>query len=386
MTNLLLRLFVKNHNDSDSPAVRASIGKLAGIVGIICNCLLAVAKLLTGLFIGSISIIADALNNLSDTASSVVTLLGFRLAQRPADADHPYGHARYEYLSALVVAALILFIGVELIKTSISKILTPQPIVFSAITFGILLGSVAVKLWMTAFFSHLGTQIRSSALKATALDCRSDCIATSAILLSCLIGHYFQIQIDGWTGLIVALLILKSGFNACSDTVSSLLGKRADQALLDSISRLVLSHDKILGIHDLLVHDYGPDKCYASLHAELSCEIDALTCHDIIDRIERDAFEKLNVHMVIHPDPVTVNDKEWQEMRAVVEKLVKEIDANLAIHDSRVVKSDYLPRLVFDMDVPYSMHRRNDELQKEIDKGLADMGKNYITVIKFDGK
>jgi len=230
----------------------------------------------------------------------------------------------------------------------------------------------------------LGTQIRSSALKATALDCRSDCIATSAILLSCLIGHYFQIQIDGWTGLIVALLILKSGFNACSDTVSSLLGKRADQALLDSISRLVLSHDKILGIHDLLVHDYGPRQCFASVHAEISAEEDPLTAHNIIDEIESRVLTELNVNLVIHYDPVLVNDAEWAELRTAVETVVHSIDSRLSVHDFRMVRSGNQTKLVFDLAVPYSMNRHQKELKNAIRAGLSAIGKHYPTVIHID--
>lgn len=385
MTKLLLRLFVKDYKNP-TESTRASVGAMAGAVGIVCNLLLFAAKLAVGIAVGSVAVFADSANNFSDSAASVITLFGFRMARRPADKDHPFGHARYEYLSGLAIAVFVLVLGVELGTSSVKKIINPVETEFSTVAFLVLFLAAGLKLWMFFFFRGLGKRINSDTLKATATDSRNDVLVTLAVLAGGCIQRFFEVNADGYIGLAVCLFILYSGVRLVGDTISSLLGKQASNELIENIGNLVLSHQDVIGIHDLLVHDYGPDKCYASLHAELSCEIDALTCHDIIDRIERDAFEKLNVHMVIHPDPVTVNDKEWQEMRAVVEKLVKEIDANLAIHDFRVVKSDYLPRLVFDMDVPYSMHRRNDELQKEIDASLANMGKNYITVIKFDGK
>ena len=385
MTKLLLRLFVKDYKNP-TESTRASVGAMAGAVGIVCNLLLFAAKLAIGIAVGSVAVFADSANNFSDSAASVITLFGFRMARRPADKDHPFGHARYEYLSGLAIAVFVLVLGVELGTSSLKKIINPVETEFSTVAFLVLFLAAGLKLWMFFFFRGLGKRINSDTLKATATDSRNDVLVTLAVLAGGCIQRFLGVNADGYIGLAVCLFILYSGVRLVGDTISSLLGKQASNELIENIGNLVLSHQDVIGIHDLLVHDYGPDKCYASLHAELSCEIDALTCHDIIDRIERDALEKLNVHMVIHPDPVTVNDKEWQEMRSVVEKLVKEIDENLAIHDFRLVKSDYLPRLVFDMDVPYSMHRRNDELQKEIDKGLADMGKNYITVIKFDGK
>lgn len=386
MTKLLLKWFVRGDQNTEKAAVRAKVGSLAGITGIICNFLLFVGKLIAGLLTGAVSVMADAMNNLSDAASSVVTLLGFRLAKRPADADHPYGHARYEYLSALVVSVLILFIGVELAKTAIGKILAPQMPQISAVTLIILLCAIAVKLWMSRFYAKLGKLIRSGALRATGMDCRNDCIATLGVLASCLIGWFFDVSVDGWVGLAIALFILVSGIRIAKETISPLLGKRADRELVGKLSELVLSHQHVLGVHDLLVHDYGPGQCYASLHAELSAELDPLFCHDIIDDIEADALAELNVHLVIHYDPVVTNDGEWQEMRNVVEKIVDKMDPRLGVHDFRLVRGANKTKLVFDLAVPYGLERRHRDWKAEIDKALTAMGKDYPTVIRFDGK
>ncbi|MBR5816795.1 MAG: cation transporter, partial [Anaerotignum sp.] len=286
MTSLLLRLFVKNYQNTDDMMVRASIGKLAGATGIVCNIILFAGKLLAGILAGSVAIIADAVNNLSDASSSVVTLLGFRLAQMPADEDHPYGHARYEYLSGLMVAVLILVIGVELVKSSVGKIISPEPIDFSMITVGILVASVVVKLWMSLFFGTLGKKINSLTLEATSADSRNDVISTVAVLAGCLIGHFFHVNIDGYVGLVVAVFILYSGVNIVKETISPLLGEQAAEEVLEKIKALVLSHEQVLNVHDLLVHDYGPGRCFASIHVEVSAHIDPLTAHDIIDAIE----------------------------------------------------------------------------------------------------
>ena len=384
MTELLLRLFVKNYQDTGNPAVHSAVGILAGVTGIVCNCLLFLGKLIVGLLVGAVSIVADAVNNLSDAASSVVTLLGFRLARRPADADHPYGHARYEYLSGLVVAALILLIGGSLVQSSVEKIISPQPLTFSAVTFGVLLASIAVKLWMSFFFKGLGRRIDSTTLSATAADSRNDVIATTGVLLGCLVGYFFHINVDGYVGLAVALFILWSGVSIAKDTISPLLGQQADGELVDKISKLVLSHDKILGIHDLLVHDYGPGQCFASVHAELSAQEDPMVCHDIIDDIEQDAIEQLNVHLVIHYDPVMTDDAEWSEMRGLTEKWVRQVDPRLTIHDFRMVRGAKQTKLVFDLTVPYDMTLSSGEVQQVMEKNLREQGKDYVTVIHLD--
>lgn len=384
MTSLLLRLFVKDYENTESVAVHSAIGRLAGFTGIICNLLLFLGKLTVGWLANSVSIIADAINNLSDASSSVVTLLGFKMAQQPADAEHPYGHARYEYLSGLVVAALILIIGFDLAKSSFQKILHPEAVEFSAATFIVLVLSIAVKLWMAGFFRSLGNRIHSTTLQATSVDSRNDVVASTAVLLGCAVGYFFHVNIDGIIGLAVAVFILYSGVDIARETISPLLGKQADPELIDRITQLVLSHEKILGIHDLLVHDYGPGQCFATVHAELSAEEDPLECHDIIDDIERDALEQMNVHLVIHYDPVVLNDEEWNTMREIMDEIIVEVDPKLSMHDFRVVRSSKKTKLMFDLAVPYSMRSRHREIKAQIDALLAERGKDYKTVISFD--
>lgn len=385
MTNILLKLFIKNCEDTQNPAVRSSIGKLAGLTGIVCNCLLTVLKLVIGLLVGSMAIIADGVNNLSDAASSLTTLLGFRMAQRPADKQHPYGHARYEYLSGLAVAALILLIGAELVKSSIAKIINPEPIDISAATIALLAASVAVKLWMSGFYKTLGKKINSTALYATSVDSRNDVISTCAVLLGCLVNYLFGLNIDGCVGLAVAIFILYSSVGIAKDTISPLLGQQADDELVDKITELVLSHEKVLGVHDLLVHDYGPGRCYASAHVELSADEDPMACHDIIDDIECDVLEKMNVHFVIHYDPVVQNDAEQNEMRQTVGEIIRELNPAFSIHDFRIVRGSAQSKLVFDLGVPYSMIEKKKEIKERIDAALNERGKKYITIIRFDG-
>lgn len=386
MTNLFLRLFIRDYNPEDPAASHSAIGKLAGIVGVICNLLLFLSKLTIGLLSGSISIVADAVNNLSDTVSSVITFWGFRMAQRPADKNHPYGHARYEYLAGFVVATLILFIGFELAKSSIGRIINPAPIIFSVFSILVMILSVLVKLWMSLFFAGLSRRTGSTTLQATSLDSRNDVIATTAVLLGCLIYHFSGVNLDGWIGFIVALFILCSGVGIARETISPLLGKRADQALLDRISALILDHENVLGIHDLLVHDYGPGQYFASVHVELSAEEDPQASHDIIDDIEQDALRELNVNLVIHCDPVAVNDDELNEMRIVLEEIIENIDSGLSMHDLRMIRGSRSTRLVFDLAVPYGMQDQHDVLKQKIDEALLLREKHYKTVIHFDSE
>lgn len=303
MTNFLLRRFVPGYQNSADPAVRNDIGRLAGIAGVVCNCLLFAVKLAVGLAAGSVSIVADGINNLTDTASSVVTLVGFWLARRPADREHPYGHARYEYLAGLLVAVLILFVGVETGRSAVEKVLAPQPVEVTALSGLLLLAAMVLKGWMTRFFGKLGRYIDSAPLKATAVDCRNDVVATGAVLLSLVAGAAFDVNLDGIMGLVVAALICGSGLTLARETVSLLLGRQADPELVEKLTALVRAEEKVVGIHDLLVHDYGPGQCFASVHVQLLPEESAVACHNIIDAIERRALEEMNVHLVIHFDP-----------------------------------------------------------------------------------
>ncbi len=383
MTGLLLRLFVKDADNTENPAVHTSIGKMAGFTGICCNILLFLGKLLAGLLSGSVSILADAINNLSDAGSSLVTLLGFYLAQRPADKEHPYGHARYEYLSGLVVSTLILVIGLELGKSSFEKVLHPQPILATPVVWGVLTVSLCLKLWMSHFFQTLGARIRSVTLTAASADSRNDVIATAGVLLGYIVSSLFGVNVDGIVGLGIAAFILWSGIGIARDTISPLLGAR-DPELVKKLSALVLSHEKVLGIHDLLVHDYGPGQCFASVHAELSAEEDPLACHDIIDDIEQDAWERLNVHLVIHYDPVMTNDAEWNRMRTLTEGWVRQVNPRLSIHDFRMVRSARQTKLVFDLAIPYDMALSAREVQTFIAEQLQKEGRDYQTVIHLD--
>lgn len=384
MTKLLLRLFVKNYRNTDDPKVRGAYGRLAGLVGLVCNLLLFAGKLVAGTLAGSVSVTADAVNNLSDASSSLVTLFGFKLAERPADEEHPYGHARMEYLSGLLVAVLILVIGVELAKSSVEKILHPEAVEFSVLTLCVLIASILVKLWMCLFCKKLGKAIDSTALEATAADSRNDVITTSAVLLGLLAGHFFRWRIDGWVGALVAVFILLSGWSIAKETISPLLGKQADRELVRRISDLVLGHPKILGIHDLMVHDYGPGQCFATVHVEMDMHENPLVCHDILDDIERDALRELHVHLVIHYDPVVTDDVELNHMRALVEKKLKQLDPRLSMHDFRMVRGPQHTNLIFDLAVPFDLSGKTAELKRRIDECVQFEDHKYYTVITFD--
>ena len=356
------------------------------IIGILANVFLAAFKAFIGLTSNSIAIVMDAVNNLSDASSSVVTLLGFRLAQRPADEDHPYGHARYEYLSGLMVAVLILVIGIELVKSSVGKIIHPEAVDFSALTIGILAASILVKLWMSGFFKKLGQHIHSLTLEATAIDSRNDVVSTAAVLLGCLVGYVFHVNIDGFVGLAVAVFILYSGFNMVKETISPLLGEQADAELVGKIKEMVFSREEVLNVHDLLIHDYGPGRCFASIHVEVSAKLDPMEVHDILDEIECEAAEKLNVNLVIHYDPVLPDDAEWAEMSQIMADIIAETAPEVTMHCFRMVGGAKQKNLVFDLMVPYDFEKTNQELKREIEKKLAEKNKHYGTVIRFDGK
>ncbi len=386
MTKLLLRLFVKGAQNPDDPAVRLAVGKLAGVVGILCNGLLCLGKVLVGTLSGSVAIVADGVNNLSDAASSVVTLLGFRMAQQPADADHPYGHARYEYISGLVVAALILVIGADLAQSSVEKILSPEPVDTAPVLFGVLIGSILVKLWMSRFFAGLGRHIQSTTLQATSVDSRNDVIASAAVLAGCLVEKFAHLTVDGYVGLAVAAFILWSGVGIARETISPLLGQGADRGLAEQLSALVLSHEKVLGLHDLLVHDYGPGQCFASVHVEMSAQEDPLVCHDIIDDIECQALEELHVHLVIHYDPVVEDDAEWNQMRQAVEASAAALSPRLSVHDFRLVRGAKGTKVVFDLAVPYDMAGQRPAIKARLEGAVAALRPDYLTVIRFDGK
>ncbi|MBE6982584.1 MAG: cation transporter [Ruminococcaceae bacterium] len=342
-------------------------------------------KLIIGTLSGSLSITADAMNNLSDAASSVVTLAGFKLAEKPADEDHPYGHARFEYLSGLAVAALILIIGFELGKTSVEKILSPTPVTVSVSLVLVLVCSILVKLWLSLFNSKLGRHIQSSALQATATDSRNDCISTGAVLLAAALEYATGWPVDGYMGLAVAIFILYSGINVGKETISPLLGEAASPELRQVIQDIVSSHPAVLGFHDLMVHDYGPGQRFASLHVEMDQREDPLLCHEIIDNLERRCLKEHNIHLVIHYDPVVTDDPVTEALRQQVITILTGIDPRLNIHDFRMVSGTGHTNLIFDLSLPRDFKGREKAIRHTLETTLAqENGTTYYTVITFD--
>lgn len=384
MTKLLIRLFVKEH-DKTSVQGRAQVGRLSGAVGIVCNALLFGAKILVGTLSGSLAITADAMNNLMDASSSVVTLVGFKLAERPADEDHPYGHARFEYLSGLTVAALILLVGVELAKSSLDKILHPAAVDMSGVTVGVLAGSIALKFWLSRFNTKLGKLIGSGTLEATAADSRNDCIATGAVLLSALLQMFTPWRLDGWFGLAVALFILYSGVGLARETISPLLGEAASPELRKLIAETVAAHPKVLGFHDLMVHDYGPGQRFGSLHVEMDSREEPLLCHDIIDDLERECLQKHNVHLVIHYDPIVTGDEILERRCTQVTQILLAYDSRLSIHDFRMVPGPGHTNLIFDVALPQDLLGKKKDILAWLEKGLEALGEGqFYPVVTFD--
>ena len=385
MTDLLLRLAGLREADCRDSAVRAKIGSLSGAVGIGANLLLFVFKLLSGILTGSVSITADAMNNLSDASSSIVTLLGFKLAQQPPDEDHPYGHARFEYLSGLAVAVMIMFIGFELAKSSVEKILNPTAVAFSGIAVAVLLGSIAVKMWLFLFNRKLGRMIVSTTLEATAADSRNDCVSTAAVLAAGIIEYFFHIPVDGFVGLGVAVFILLSGWGLAKQTISPLLGEAASPELRALIVDYVGQQPKVLGYHDLMVHDYGPGQRFASLHVEMDAADDPLYCHELIDDMERECLRSHNIHLVIHYDPVITNDPEINRLRSKCLGFLQSRDSRLTLHDFRMVRGSGHTNLIFDVALPMELRGREKEFQTALNAHLNEgSAMTYYTVITFD--
>ena len=385
MTEWILKLLVKDYKNAERPSVRSAIGKTAGGVAIGVNVLLSLLKILAGAFLlgGSVSVIADGVNNLSDAASGLISLLGFKLAEKPADAEHPYGHGRYEYLSGLMVALLILVIGVELLKSSVVKIFSPGKTGFSLIALSILLFSILGKLWLMYFNRNLSLRIHSETLRATSADSRNDVITTRSVLIAALISRFTGFDLDGYIGAAVALFILYSGYGLVKSTIDPLLGKAPDQSFIDHIEQKVLSYEGVLGTHDLMVHDYGPGRQFASIHVEISADIDALKGHELIDRIEQD-FKKEGLSVVIHYDPICNSDSELGEFRLWLEQEVKKIDPSLSIHDIRMVPCATHTNLIFDCVVPSSSQKSDRQVKEELTTIIRDSYPAYLPVIHID--
>ena len=365
--------------------IRARIGKLSGAVGIICNCLLAAGKLIVGHMTSSMSITADGLNNLSDGASSVVTLLGFKLAEKPADRKHPYGHARIEYIAGLTVAVMILFIGLELGKSSVEKLIDPAPIEFSFTAVWVLFASILVKLFMMLFKLKMGRRINSNALLATAADSRNDVMTTSAVLAASIVEHFYDVRIDGVMGIAVSLFILYSGIKLAGETMSPLLGEGANPELQKQITDYINGCPMVLGCHDLMVHDYGPGRRYASIHVEIDKNEDPMACHARIDRMERECLKNYGTHLVIHYDPVVTDDPEVNSTKRLVNTIIKVRDGRLTIHDFRMVDDGESVKMSFDMILPEDLRGQEQSIKETVEKALNSLdSKKYYADITFD--
>lgn len=384
MNEFLCRLFVKDRQNTQDPKVRERYGKFAGIVGIISNVLLCMAKILVGALSGSIAIIADSLNNLTDASSSVITLVGFKLASLPEDKEHPYGHARIEYISGMIVSMLIVLVGAELIKSSADKILHPAPVQFSWTIVIVLALSIAVKIWQALFNIHIGKKIDSLTLAATGADSRNDVIATSAVLASIVVEKLFALPIDGYIGCLVALFILWSGISLVKETISPLLGEAPDPGLVASIRDMSLSYDGVLGIHDLVVHNYGPGKIFASLHVEVDADGDLMESHDMVDNIERDLSKKLNIQITCHLDPIRVGDPLVKQMTELAEKTADGIGGVSNVHDLRIVKGPTHTNIIFDVAVAPGGKTPDDAIRSIFQEAVEKVDPNYFVVINFD--
>lgn len=383
MTNFLIKLFIKD-SDVSKPQVRERYGMLSSITGIVCNIILFVVKFLMGTLSGSIAVTSDAFNNLSDCLSCIITLASYKLAAKPADKDHPFGHGRLEYLSSLFIAVLIILVGFEFLKTSFDKVLHPTMVTFSWIVVISLVVSVLIKIWMHFFNKKLGNITKSSAMLATATDSLSDALTTSVTIISIVLSLFVDFPVDGIIGVIVSLLILKAGYGIVKDTVDTLLGQPADEETMKAIMDIVYSYDVVLGVHDVIVHNYGPGNVMASLHAEVDSKVDILEAHDQIDSIERELGEKLHIMTSIHMDPIETSNEALNEMRVFVLNVLSQIDERITMHDFRMVCGESHTNLIFDIVIPYELVKKKEELKAKIDEKINEVFPNYYTVITFD--
>ena len=384
MTELLIRRFVPGWEKPEDPEVRRCYGRLGSIVGIVVNLLLSAGKLLVGAITGSVAITADGVNNLSDTGSSVVSLAAFRLAARPADAGHPFGHARYEYLSSMGVAVLILLLGVELLHTSVERVFAPKAAVFSWVTILVLSLSILAKLWLCRFGRTLGRRIHSGLMEAAAADSLSDVLATGGVLLSTLLGPVLPFSPDGYMGVLVALFILRSGVEIIRKAMDQLLGEAPSQELVAEIQAFVRSYPGVLDCHDLVIHSYGPGRRFASIHAEVPAEEDILVSHDIIDTIERDILAQKGVHLVIHMDPVAVGDPQLEHYRGLVKEALAAVGEGLSFHDLRLVAGPQHTKLVFDITAPFAMEAGDEEICRQVQEALQQREEKLLAAITVD--
>jgi len=384
MTSLLIKLFIKDPNNIKSSAVRHTYGTLASIVGIILNLLLSAAKLAVGLIFGSISITADATNNLSDAGAQIISLISFKISAKPADRDHPFGHARIEYVASMIVSFIVLLIGFELLAESIREVIDPQPVEFSWLSVVVLSVSIVAKLWLCLFNRKLGKKISSTVMKATSADSLSDAIATSAVLVSMLIAKFTGFETDAYMGIIVSIIIMIAGAKILNETKNSILGSAPDPETIESIKAIVAEYPEILGIHDMVVHNYGPGNTIASLHAEVDGKADVFHTHDVIDNAENALYARLGVRATIHLDPIVIDDERVSALREKTIEAVKKIDERLSIHDFRFVEGTTHTNLIFDVVAPFELKMPNDDIKRAVADKISEIDPNYFVVVTID--
>ncbi len=381
---LLFKLFIRNYEDTSDPVVRNEYGKFSGIFGIFTNAVLFLTKVILGTLTSSISITADAINNLCDAGSSIITIFGFKISGKPADAKHPYGHARMEYVSGLIVSCLITAIGFDLFIGSVEKIIFPSETKYSLITVIILASTVVVKLIQGLVYRAAGKAIHSTSLIASSADSINDVISTTVVIIGAIIGLTTNVMLDGWLGCAVALFVIYSGIKLIIETSDPLLGAAPEEELVSKLSDKILSYDGVIGIHDLVVHNYGFGRCFASVHAEVPANVNVMISHDTIDNIEFDVLEEMNIHLVIHLDPVETDNPKIDELKAVVNTILKSKDENITMHDFRVVFGDTHTNLIFDVDLPFEYETKDDYFCSEITKEIRKVDPTYNTVITID--
>lgn len=384
MTALLVKLFIKDSENYNDKNVRTSYGVLSSITGIVLNLILAAAKYIAGIISGSISITADAINNLSDAGSSIVSFFGVKISAKPPDKDHPYGHGRVEYISAFIVSFFVLFMGVELFKDSVDKIIHPEPVTFSFLSLAILVISILCKLWLGVFNKNLGKKINSAPMMAVMKDSFSDCLATGVAAISIIVSAFSDINIDGYLGIVVAVFILFAGFNILKETLGDILGRPPESEFVEEITQKIMSYPHVCGVHDMIIHDYGPSCRFASIHAEVPSDEDIMELHDIIDGIERDIYNEYGMLTSIHMDPVVINDERINELKRITQGAVAKIDERLSIHDFRVVEGPSHTNLIFDVLLPSDMKHTNREICQKIEDEISKIDERFFCVITVD--
>lgn len=385
MTDLIVKTFIKDHKNINDSKVRARYGILSGCVGIALNVVLCLMKFFVGSLTGSIAITADAVNNLSDAGSSAVTVFGFKMAGKPADRDHPFGHGRIEYITAMIVSFIILFMGIELAIQSVEKIRSPENVQFSLIGAVIIAVSILGKLWLAFFNKSLGRKIHSPAMTAVVADSISDIAATSITLIALILSNFFpNLHVDGWLGIVVACFVLKAGLDIFRDTLSTLIGKSPSKELVEALKKKILSYDHVSGIHDLIVHSYGPGREFATVHVEMPSDLNVMVGHNIIDDIENDVKKEMGIDLTIHYDPIEVNNERVTELKEITENVVRKVNPELSIHDFRIVDGPMHTNLIFDVVIPYGFKESPKEIISEISSQISEINSSYFTVIKAE--